>query len=663
MDRSGVFGWLQAWIVLMTVASMTVSSPLAAQEGVGPRLEKLYSRSLVAEKLIPRENWRPFADISDRAFWDGLPAETRAAHLERGEKALGAPWPMLPASLYLEFERIGNRSNYEGVYFARRERLLDLVLAECIENCGRFSDEIVNGLWAVLEESSWCIPAHIGSQSAGGGLPDMTEPYVDLFAAETVSLLAWIDYLVPEKLDGVSTLIRPRIERQVKERVLDPCLERSDFWWMGWGVRARVNNWNPWVSSNWITAALLLERDPERRIEAVWKAMRALDNFIGTYHGDGGCDEGPSYWGRAGASLFDCLELLHSATGGAVDIYGDPLIRNMGRFIYRAHIHGSYYINFADASARVSISDDLTYRYGKRISDPLMMALGAWAARENMARSKAVPGYVGRVLPALANLRELLSAEAFQPLVRDVWLDGIQVMAARSKEGSPEGFYLAAKGGHNAESHNHNDVGNFIVYYEGRPALIDAGVGTYTAQTFSNRRYEIWTMQSAWHNLPTINGVMQQPGREFEAREVKYVAGGSRAEFSLDIAGAYPPEAGVKSWKRNIRLERGREVRISDSFSLGKREGELSLSLLTPCKVDISRPGELILDEQRAPEGATPFRLRVLFDRNRLSASVEEKKIDDARLMGSWGGNLHRVVLSAPEGSPLADTWNIRITK
>ena len=77
-------------------------------------------------------------------------------------------------------------------------------------------------------------------------------------------------------------------------------------------------------------------------------------------------------------------------------------------------------------------------------------------------------------------------------------------MAARSKDGSAEGLYLAAQGGHNAESHNHNDVGNFIVYADGQPAIIDVGVETYTAKTFSSQRYEIWTMQSAYHNLPSI---------------------------------------------------------------------------------------------------------------------------------------------------------------
>lgn len=627
----------------------------------GPRFAELYSRDFVEQNLLPLEKWRPYASVSEREFWENLPDVTRKALLASGEKALGGPWQPLPASLYLEFARIGDRSNYEEVYFARRDRVKELALAECVENKGRFTDELVNGLWLILEETSWCIPAHIGAQKAGSGLPDEREPIVDLFAAETGALLGWVDYLTGPKLDSVSPLIRSRLQREVRRRILDPCLERDDFWWLGWINPQHVNNWNPWVCSNWITAALLLEQDPQRRVDAVWKAMRALDNFINIYHSDGGCDEGPSYWGRAGASLFDCLELLRLSTGGAVDVYKDPLIRNMGAYIYRAHISGDYFIDFADAPARVAVPADLIHRWGRRMGNRNMTDFGAWVASQRTVAGDVDDFSIGRLLPALDNLGELIAAPGRAPLVRDVWLDGIQVMAARSKDGSAGGFYLAAKGGHNNESHNHNDVGNFIVYCDGKPLLVDAGVGTYTAKTFSDSRYDIWTMQSSYHNLPTINGVMQSEGREFAAREVSYGQSGGAARFSLDIAGAYPPEAGVKSWKRALSLNRGKDVRLSDSFVLTKRQGELYLSLLTPCKIETVRPGELRLTEPR-PQG-TPLSVRVFYDSSRLTAAVEEITIDDRRLMASWQGNLYRIKLSAPEGGPLADKWELRLSR
>ena len=157
----------------------------------------------------------------------------KAELLARGEAALAAEWPALPATLFLEFAREGNRSRFQASYFRRRNLLCDLVLAECVEGQGQFLDGIANGVWAICEESFWGVPAHIWVQRDDFGLPDTTDPVVDLFVAETASLLAWTDYLLGPTLDDVSPLIRPRIAREIDLRMLTPCLERDDFQWIG----------------------------------------------------------------------------------------------------------------------------------------------------------------------------------------------------------------------------------------------------------------------------------------------------------------------------------------------------------------------------------------------------------------------------------------------
>ena len=67
-----------------------------------------------------------------------------------------------------------------------------------------------------------------------------------------------------------------------------------------------VNNWNPWCNSNCLLTVLLIEEDPVKRAKSVEKAIRSLEIFLNSYSEDGGCDEGASYWSRAGGSLFDC---------------------------------------------------------------------------------------------------------------------------------------------------------------------------------------------------------------------------------------------------------------------------------------------------------------------------------------------------------------------
>ena len=56
------------------------------------------------------------------------------------------------------------------------------------------------------------------------------------------------------------------------------------------------------------------------------KIFLCLDKFINTYPDDGGCEEGPGYWNVAAGAMFDLLELLYSATSGAVDIYASRLL-------------------------------------------------------------------------------------------------------------------------------------------------------------------------------------------------------------------------------------------------------------------------------------------------------------------------------------------------
>jgi hypothetical protein len=625
-------------------------------------LTQRFPESSVVDLLLPRSEWHPYPTIDGRAAWQALPDSVRQAHIAQGEVALAADWSLLLADSYLEYARVGNRSRFEELYFDRRGMLASLVLAECFENEGRFLDQIANGIWLICEESSWCIPAHVGVQRAGSGLPDTTEPIVDLFAAETSALLAWTDYLLGERLGAVSPVVRPRLQHEIRERILTPCLERDDFWWMGFSPR-RVNNWNPWINSNWLASNLAIECDPGRRIAAVAKSMRSLDRFVGPYPRDGGCDEGPGYWGRAGASLLDCLELLHGASDGKIDLYDIPLIQEIGRYIYRVQIDDSYFVNFADASAIVKPSPAVVFRYGQRVGDPDLEALGAWlAADQDLLHSGSnTRGSLGRLLLTFSLLDELAAAKPSMPLPRDIWLWDIEVMAGRDRARSSDGLCIAAKGGHNAESHNHNDVGNFVVYVDGKPLIIDAGVETYSRKTFSPQRYEIWTMQSAYHTLlPTIDGIMQAPGREFAARAVAYSADDDGAQFSLDIAGAYPQEAGLQAWVRTIRLQRGDQVEIADRYALATPAEEIVLGLLTPATPHLREPGHISFTTSSLPDDRRSGTGHLVYDAGIFGVRIEELPITDERLGQVWGDRLSRIVFTAQRPAPEGG-WTFQI--
>ena len=648
------------WILCVAALLCLVPAPLTARPLPAGSDTSIVTHMCtvqeVRDHLQPSSRWHPFPKISERDRWTALAPAVRAAYVREAEHLLHTDWPTPRATTFLEFVRTGDRSRYQAVSYGRRQQLATLVLAECMEGKGRFRDDIINGIWTICEETYWGVPAHVGMQRAGPGLPDATEPTVDLFVAETGSLLAWTYYLLKDSLDAVSPLISARIKYEVDRRINAVNLARDDFWWMGF-TAIKVNNWNPWICSNWLASVLILEDDPQRRARSVHKIMRCLDRFVATYGDDGGCDEGPSYWGRAGGSLFDCLELLHESTDGYLDVFAHPRIKEIGRYIVRAHIHGPWFVNFADASAQLHPDAAVMYRYGKAIGDTTMMGFAAERARNQKLGEGIMPGQHGilaRVLPALFILDELQQTTPRDPYIRDSWFPEIQVMIARSHASSPAGLFLAAQGGHNNESHNHNDVGNFVVSLDGEPVIIDVGVETYTAKTFSTERYSIWTMQSGFHNLPTINGITQKAGRAFEARNVRYSADDAAATLSLDIAAAYPDEAGVRSWHRTATLERGSAVVIRDAYDLRFMREPLRMTLMTCREPDITGRGTILLPP--APDTLHAKSAEILYDPDHFTVRTEPIDITDPQLRMSWGTRIWRILMTVKQSGMKHET-------
>lgn len=602
-----------------------------------------YDLAYVMQTLVSHDAWEPLPTIDDREPWGSVPEKVRRAHLAAAESLAASPLEALRATRFLDFVRTGDRSAYQRIIFQRRERLAALVIAELLENEGRFVDEIVDMIWLISEETYWGMPAHLDLQTAGFGLPDVDEPTVDLLAAETGALLSWTLYLLEDRLHEVSPLVPARVKAEVKRRMLEPLANRDDFWWMGFDPTV-VNNWTPWVGSNWLAALLIVEEDKAERAYGVHKVLRTLDVFLNSYPDDGGCDEGPTYWNRAGGSLLDALEILHSASGGSISIYDEPLVVDMGRFIYRSHVGGPYFINFADASPRVVPDPVALWLYGKRTGDQRLVEFAGFIGRESGLGEGFVHepfGSILRQLRKILSIRDLAAIEARQPLIRDVWLPDLEVMAAREFEGTTDGFYLAAKAGHNGENHNHNDVGNFIVYESGRPVIIDVGPGTYTRTTFSSDRYSVWNFQSDYHNVPTINGVMQMNGSKFSSRDVAYNSDGAVSELRQEIAGAYPEAAGVSTWLRSVGLDRGkRAVVIRDEFELTERREPPRLNFMTALDVATDDGVVRLLDDGFDD-------VVISFDNDAIQVVVDTIGMGDERLRAQWGDRLHRIVFES----------------
>ena len=611
-------------------------------------LTSKYDMDFLKENIVSIENYHPLP-LSGSEEWTALPEKERQEFIVKAEELLGYDYPVLKASLYLDFVRDGNRSRFQSVYSERRKVVETLLMAEILENKGRFMDDIVNGIWAICEETTWVLPAHIQEQKAGPGLPDIQDPTTAIVASETPSLLAAALYYTGDRLDSISPLIRERIEYEVKRQMLDEILSETGYWWMGYSDRV-PNNWNPWVVSNYINALLFFEKDTERKALGMHKAIEMLDNFLNHYPDDGGCDEGPAYWNHAGGRVFDCLELLYVASDGKIDIFDEELIQNIGDYIWKSWINDQWYVNFADAPAKMNPDYSLIYRFGKRLGSSQMMGFAKMLSQKTDARGINAHYMLLRGIPGMLVEKEIANYSGEFKIETYLELPDLQVIYARSQPNSDKGLYFAVKGGHNDESHNHNDAGSFILYLNGDPLLVDAGVGEYTRKTFSHRRYEIWTMQSSYHNLPEINGVMQQNGREFEARNFQAANRKQQVKVSMNLEKAYPDKAGIATYRRELSLNRKkRSLELKDEFRFLKTENQLAFHFLTN-KIPVVRDNKVFLSDPSSGKNLAFVQIR-----ENAVPVVEKIKLDDNRLESSWGPELYRIVFTVTEDNIQAD--------
>lgn len=515
---------------------------------------------------------------------------------------------VLKISDYKKYETEGSTTAYGTPYYDRLVSLCYLGFAEAYEKKGRFLSKLCDFLWAMLEESSWMLPEHSHVRPIGeklntppaslGGKYEHGLEIASLYRAASMTVLY---YLNKEEIDGVSPIIGERLNYAMRERVILPYLHTTLHWSGEFGKRP--NNWGPWCVESVLTIASLTVDSIHERRRIVERAMLQLDNFMDGYGVDGGCDEGPTYWGVATGCLFDALELLYDMTGGYLNVFDTPLLKSMAEYIARFNISGKYFVNFADSKPTVSPDGEMVKRIGEKCNSDILISFGDYLCQEKSESLNPKRAY--RSLCSLT--KSSVGSEIERIAATDTYYRDIQVMLLRESNNPEKGKFFAIKAGHNGESHNHNDTGSFIIYQNAKPVLIDAGVGGYTKDTFGPGRYKIWSMQSLYHNLASFDGIGQHQGKLFKSSDVAYDE--KKRSLSMQLASAYPEEAGVVDYQRCGSLL-GDTVTLTDKISLDK-EREIDFIFLTHKEPKALCDGELLLAEDCVMRYDTSLKLRL----------------------------------------------------
>jgi Heparinase II/III-like protein len=499
---------------------------------------------------------------SDRAWWAQWAEKTEAAiALKHAENWLKLPMPAFDPERYLDFTTNGDRTKYQAINSRRWDRLMRLVLGECLEGKRRFVPAIDETVRSLCGDPSWILPAHDHGAEVFKG----ASPYADLAVAMNgyqMALSLWLleDRLAPE----TAKLMR----ENVYKRLIDPVLRTIDgtaspkvmsghFW-------ARCNhNWNAVCTAGAVGAILAIEPSREVRAKAVEWAVSNNGKFLSGFGNDGYCSEGVGYWNYGFGHFTLLAEVIRQQTSGVVDPFQLKSVREIAQAPAMLEIADGIYPAFADCGLDSRPDQRLMDWVGWRLSKQAMSGKSPHPLAETALLYQTLAGLV------LELETSSVPSGTLPSLPLRSWFpdSGVCVFRPAAKAG----MAVAIKGGNNAEHHNHNDVGTTVVVWKGRPVLVDPGAMVYRAETFSKDRYRLPIMGSLAHSVPVAAGFLQAAGAQSTGKVLNTDFKPELDAIRMGLSSAYPG-SGLKKLERewSYRRDTGGSLKIDDRFAFDK---------------------------------------------------------------------------------------------
>ena len=514
------------------------------------------------------------------------------------------PMPVLTPELYGIYHRTGSRWELERPYFERRRRIGRAAILALLDPFARpvALASLTRKFQELLEEPAWCFPAHAGVPS--GINPDQ----VDLFAAETANLVGILLTLFPNAFPtDLTAAARARVHTQTFETYLN-----KDYFWT-----AASHNWNAVCHQGVIGAALALVDDPACLACLVEKMSRHLPQFLSGFTADGGSSEGPGYWTYGFGWFAELNRQLEARTGHRLSLFhDDPLVAAICRFGPALTLSGDLLVNFSDASWEGPLSPSLLAYLATRTGDPVLATHALRSYHHVADRGVAVDGQrsdLQNLEQLILNCPQTIPATAPELPATDTYLPHLAVLVARDRDTRGHLWELAAKAGHNAEHHNHNDIGSFLLNVDARRVVIEIGAPEYVKDFFrAETRYTFFAARSLGHSVPLINGVEQSVGETFSGRILSHTSTADATSLEIDFTAAYPAAGGLSRGVRTLTLDkRAGTFTLRDAFTLTRTDAVES-ALMLPTQPTLAPDGTATftvdtLTFRLTPDAATRF--------------------------------------------------------
>lgn len=492
----------------------------------------------------------PFAppSILDRAFWDRVARDDAFAGIRAlvdADVAAAPARPTMPtASDYLAARRHNDRRRIDRHWRESRRVLTSLAVRRLIDGPDADDDRLLDWWWAFATEATWTVSAHLPDND----LPALAEPTLDLASCEMAAQMAEMTECLRPWMERVSKRLAGSVLTVIDRNVLTPFADPARSWWWHADL-AHINNWAGVCGGSILAACESLAAQGHQRPAARERALGMLRTFLDLAFTPGGeCDEGPLYWSYGLG--FACIGWSRlGAEAIARDVPMERL-RSVADYPRRAWLGADRFYAANDAGPACGANASFVPWLAQAVDQPW---LAWWAA----AHGNVTYWHFSQIARAAVALASPVRAPAEQRPERSARLEDQQ---AAIMHGARD-LVATLGGGHNAERHNHNDLGHVGITVAGRELIVDLGMPEYRADFFGPKRYGYLSASSRGHNVPLIGGHEQREGAEAAARVLAW----DDDSLRLDLTAAYPPESGLRRWERALRREGG-GFRLEDAF-------------------------------------------------------------------------------------------------
>ncbi len=473
------------------------------------------------------------------------------------------------------FKDKGDRTSYQKVFFKRQHRMYTMALMCLIyPEKEEYLELLQDTIWEICDQYVWALPAHIENIE----INDNCE--LDLDATTMAMGLALIKVMLGERLHP---LIKSRVDYEIDRRVINPFMKKRWHW------EYRQNNWTA-VCAGAVGCTVMLNC-PELFELVRDRINEDMASYIASYKEDGVCVEGPGYWSYGFGYFIEYAEMQRDFTKGEFDLLNSEKVKEISTFLQKLFLDKDVIVNYGDCGTDVVVAAGFMYSLKSLFSNDVQLPPAP--------RMKVEVHYFPACLRAFTYYDSSFTSQSISENAEYYMKDCGWFVKRTPKYG------FSARGGCNGESHNHNDVGSFILSVDNKQLLIDMGGRPYTRQYFEHgTRYTYLETSSRGHNAPIINGKYQAnipeayPTTSFE-----------NGVFSVDFKVAYDISE-LKSLVRDYSFEQN-SISVLDKFEI---DGEASF---TERLVSYIQPA--------ISDGVIDYgKVRVVFDSKLATARVEK---------------------------------------